>query len=262
MASLSIGKAWEETAAFVKREGQLLFPVALLFLAIPFAILFQMIPPEYMHMSVGQTKNPPPLSGSVKIAMVVTAIITLIGSLTLYALALKPGISVGEALRLGVRRAPVLAGAMALVGLGYLLVVVLLSVLAGMLAIATGAQAAVTLVVLVMLPLFVFIAARLMPVNALVVDRQGGIIASLKATWALTAGHVWRLIAFLAVLFMLATIVQAAVQAVFGVIGGLLGGPEAAQVAGDVAVAGCSGVFQVYFLVMTARIYRQLEPSA
>ena len=34
MTSLSIGKAWEETVAFVKREGALLFPVAFVFLAL------------------------------------------------------------------------------------------------------------------------------------------------------------------------------------------------------------------------------------
>ena len=34
MAAVSIGKAWEEAVAFVAREASLLFPVALLFLAV------------------------------------------------------------------------------------------------------------------------------------------------------------------------------------------------------------------------------------
>ncbi|CAN5449559.1 hypothetical protein BH10PSE12_BH10PSE12_24310 [soil metagenome] len=261
MTALSIGKAWEETVAFVKREGQLLFPVGLLFLAIPFAILMQMIPAGYMHVTPGGAAKLPALPGSVQIAIVVTVIITLIGTLALYALALKPGISVAEAIRLGVRRLPVLVGASALVALGYLIAVVILSAFAGGLALALGPNVAVMLVLVVVLPLMIFVAARLMMLNAIVIDSDMGVIASLKASWALTTGKVWRLLGFLVVVVMLTTILQMAVQAVFGVIGGLIGGAETAQASADIAVAACSGVIQVYFLVMTARIYRQLYPA-
>ena len=46
MAAMSIGKAWEEAVAFVARERSLLFPVALLFVALPGLILQEMTPPE------------------------------------------------------------------------------------------------------------------------------------------------------------------------------------------------------------------------
>ena len=42
MATMSIGKAWEEAVAFVAREATLLFPVALLFVALPGLILQEM----------------------------------------------------------------------------------------------------------------------------------------------------------------------------------------------------------------------------
>jgi hypothetical protein len=258
MAALSIGKAWEESVAFVKREGQLLFPVALLFLAVPFAILFQMMPAEYLAMTPGQTKIPP-LPSTVKLGMMVTAIITLAGSLTLYALALKPGISVGEAIRLGVQRLPVLIGAALIAAMGYLMGVVLLSLFAGLLSVVIGAPAAVTLATIVLVPLLIYIIARLILLNAVVIDRNDGLIASLRAAWMLTAGHVWRLIAFIIVLILISSVIQMAVQAVFGVIGGLAGGPEAARATGDFAVAATSAVIQIYFQVMTARIYRQLN---
>src|SRR3546814_2457647 len=48
MNRLSIGAAWEETLAFVKREGTLLFPVALLFLALP-GVVLQLLLPDSMH---------------------------------------------------------------------------------------------------------------------------------------------------------------------------------------------------------------------
>jgi hypothetical protein len=258
MAALSIGKAWEESVAFVKREGQLLFPVALLFLAVPFAILFQMMPAEYLQVTPGQPKLPS-LPSTVKLGMVVTAIITLAGSLTIYALALKPGISVGEAIRLGVQRLPVLLGASLLAALGYLLGVVILSLIAGLLSVAIGAQAAVTLATIILVPLLIYIIARLILLNAVVIDRKDGLIESLKGAWALTAGHVWRLIAFIVVLIIISSIIQMAVQAVFGIIGGLAGGPETARGTADIAVAACSAVIQIYFQIMTARIYRQLN---
>jgi hypothetical protein len=254
MAALSIGKAWEESTAFVKREGQLLFPVALLFLAVPVAILFQMIPPEFLRMTPGQKM--PPLPGSVQFGLLITAIITLAGSLTIFALALKPGISVGEALRLGIQRLPVLLGAMLLVGAAS---VVGLSLIAGLLSAMVGVAGGVRLATALMLVLMAYLAVRLLLLNAVVIDRPGGIIESLKAAWNLTAGHFWRLFAFMAVLLVVSSIVQMAVQAVFGVIAGLAGGPAAAQAAGDVTWAAFSAVVQVYLLVMLARIYRQLH---
>lgn len=254
MAALSIGKAWEESTAFVKREGQLLFPVALLFLAVPVAILFQMMPPEFLQMTPGQKM--PPLPGTVKLGMMITAVITLAGSLTIFALALKPGISVGEAIRLGVQRLPVLLGAMLIVGTASLLGI---SLIAGLLAAVIGLAGAMRLATVVTLLGMLYLATRLLLLNAVVIDRPGGVIQSLKAAWALTSGHFWRLVAFLAVLLILSSVIQMAVQAVFGVIAGLAGGASAAQAMGDVAGAACSAVIQVYLQVMLARIYRQLH---
>ena len=46
MATISIGKAWEEAVAFIRREATLLFPVALLFVALPGLIVQEMTPPQ------------------------------------------------------------------------------------------------------------------------------------------------------------------------------------------------------------------------
>src|SRR3546814_17017291 len=64
---LSIGAAWEETLAFVKREGTLLFPVALLFMALP-GVVLQLLLPDSMHQTAprkeisAQSQLPPPYS--------------------------------------------------------------------------------------------------------------------------------------------------------------------------------------------------------
>lgn len=259
MAALSIGKAWEESIVFIKREGALLFPVSLLFLAIPFAIVLQMIPAEYLQMTPAGAGTRPPLAGSVMLAIAVAVGISLIGLLTLYALALKPGISVREALALGVGRLPVLFGAMLLAVLAYVLAVLVVSAITAFLAAVIGTAGAAALALALLLPVIMFLAARLLLLQAVIVDQSAGPVASLKAAWRLTGGHVWRLLGFTLIFFALALIVQMAVQTVFGVIFGLLAGPEGARAAGEVAVAIVSGIFQVYFLVMTARLYRQLQ---
>ena len=110
---MSIGKAWEEA-----RESSLLFPVALLFVALPGLILQEMTPPELAKWNLAESTMPQ-VPGSFWLAMLLAVIIIWFGSLTLFALALRPGISVGEALRLSFARLPVLLG-VALVVAGFL----------------------------------------------------------------------------------------------------------------------------------------------
>jgi hypothetical protein len=111
MAAVSIGKAWEEAVAFVAREASLLFPVALLFLALPGLILQEMTPPQLAEwMADPKRTGLPDIPPGFTVAMLLGVIIIWFGSLTLFALALRPGISVGEALRLGFARLPVLLG--------------------------------------------------------------------------------------------------------------------------------------------------------
>ncbi len=125
MATMSIGKAWQEAVAFVAREATLLFPVALLFVALPGLILQEMTPPELAAWSLAPTASTmPAVPASYWLGLIVAVLLVWFGSLTLFALALRPGISVGEALRLGFHRLPVLIGT-ALAVIGALMVVVL-----------------------------------------------------------------------------------------------------------------------------------------
>ena len=110
MATLSIGKAWEETAAFVAREAALLLPVALLFVALPIVLLQEMTPPELVQWSASMKGTMPAVPGSYWFSLLLAVVLIWFGSLTLFALALRPGISVAEALRLALHRLPVLIG--------------------------------------------------------------------------------------------------------------------------------------------------------
>ncbi|ALR20059.1 MULTISPECIES: hypothetical protein [Sphingobium] len=260
MAALSIGKAWEDSLAFIKREGSLLFPVALLFLSVPMAILQLMIPPDYMRMAPGQTlASLPPLPGTVKIAMIVAGIVMLIGSLAVYALALRPGISVAEAIRLAIKRLPVILGASVLVGIALMFVLFGAAMIGGLLSVAIGKVGGLILAAALMLAAMLYVSARMLPLSALVIDHRQGVMAALRQTLSLTRGQAGRLGAFILVSMMLILVVQIAVQSIFGIVGTLILGQEGGRSVSDIAVALAAGAANVYLMVFTARIYRQLE---
>lgn len=262
MASISIGKAWEESVAFIARESTLLLPVALLFVALPGLILQEMVPPELTQWLMTQTKTTwPPVGASFWVALVLTVVVIWFGSLTLFALALRPGVSVGEALRLSVARLPVLLGtALLLMGLfgvivlaGAILVAVLTLIspaaaglLVGLLTLALGAS-------------LIFASVRLVLLNPVVIDGTAGVRDSIRHAWALTRGHVLRLLTLLLALTVLSAIVSTAAQTVIGALVGLAAGPDAARLTGGIASALVSTVVQLYMLVMIARLYRQAE---
>ncbi|MDX3901040.1 MAG: hypothetical protein QHC40_11125 [Sphingobium sp.] len=262
MATLSIGKAWEESTAFVRRESALLFPVALLFVALPGLIFQEMVPPELTQWMASQPKTtPPPVGAAFWVAFAVMVVVVWFGSLTLFALALRPGISVGEALRLSVARLPVLLGtALALLGL-FLAAALILGVFVALLGfLSKGAAALVgSLAVAIAGGVMIFAAVRLLLLNPVVIDGVEGVFAAIRHAWSLTRGHFWRLLAFLLLLTLLSLVASTAAQAVVGTLIGFFTGPEGARLGGGIAGALVSTAIQVYMLVMIARLYRQAE---
>lgn len=255
MATISIGKAWEETLAFVKREGTLLFPVALVFLALP-AVVLQLVAPEQMHpmAEVGPQQLPPAFIFS----MLLVILIGMLGMLAIYALSLRPGISVAEALQLAVRRMPVLMGSMALLLAGFTVLFLILSLLGAVFVPAMGTTGAASVVVLMAAPVLLFVMVRLLLLYAILLNEPVGSVEAIRRGWRLTTGQFWKLFAFVMALVMLALIIQLVSRSLFGIAGGLIGGSALATLFAGLAVAIVNAVIQVYYLVMTSRIYRQL----
>lgn len=260
MTAMSIGKAWEEAVAFVTREKSLLFPVALLFVALPGLILQEMTPPELTQWAASQSRSGlPPIPASYSLAVLITALLIWFGSLALFALALRPGISVGEALRLSLSRLPVLIGTTFLAG-GVVALVFMALAAVGMVIAAVSQPLMNVLLGMAMIGVVLYFGVRFMLLNPVVIDGRDGVIASLKRSWELTQGQFWRLFGFIMVLTLLSLIVSSAAQAVFGIAGRLLAGDDGGRLTGGVASAAVSTVVQVYMLVMLARLYRQAVP--
>jgi hypothetical protein len=261
---MSIGKAWEESVAFVRREAALLFPVALLFVALPSLILQEMTPPELQAwFAAPKADTIPAMPPGFGLAMLLTIILIWFGSLALFALALRPGISVGEALRLSFARLPVLIGT-TLVVVGAVAVVFVAAALVGILFAIVSKPLAATIGLLLgfgAIALIFFASVRLVLLNPVVIDGTAGVMESLRRAWALTRGYFWRLFGFLVILMLLSSIAGAAAQVIVGLVGGLIAGAEGARLAGGLAGAAVTSIVQVYMLVMLARLYRQAQPQ-
>src|SRR5438067_4474863 len=112
MRTLSITTAWNETSAFVARDGGTLFIVAFAFLALP-SVAFQFF--------VQPAAAPgPEMVGVTLLAVIAVVLLSLWGSLTLTLLALSLERVVGAALRRALGRLPALVGTMAILTLGLL----------------------------------------------------------------------------------------------------------------------------------------------
>lgn len=264
MTTMSIGKAWEESVAFIAREAALLFPVALLFVALPGLILQEMTPPQLQAwFAAPKADTIPAMPPAFGLALLLTIILIWFGSLALFALALRPGISVGEALRMSFARLPVLIGT-ALVAVGAVVVLFIVAALVGIMFAFVSKPLAASVSLLLgfgAAGLVFFASIRLVLLNPVVIDGRLGVMDSLRRAWALTKGHFWRLFGFLIIVMLLSTIAGSAAQVIIGSMGALVAGPDGARLAGGLAGGAVSSVVQVYMLVMLARLYRQAQPQ-
>lgn len=256
MATLSVGKAWEETVVFVRREAPLMLPVALLFMALPVVILGQMVPADFMTTMEAGKGQLPRLPASLWLAMLVTLVLIQLGSLALLALALKPGISVSEAIGLGVRRLPAAIGAILLSAAAALLLTILVSIVGGLLSFVIG-SAAMALSLAVVFALILLVGVRLALLSAVIADQDLGPLASMRLSWSMTAGNIWRLLGFLILSAIVAQLLSLAFGSLFGILGGLIGGRSIATLLSGLASALVAAGVQIYLFAMLARLYRQ-----
>ncbi|MET0370744.1 MAG: hypothetical protein ABW039_05125 [Sphingobium sp.] len=260
MAKMSIGKAWEEASAFVARERALLLPVALLFIALPAVILQEMTPPELIGLTFAQVQAAlPQVPASYWTAMLLTTILLWFGSMTIFGLVLRSGISVGESLRLALARMPILLGATLLLMVAMFFAVIVGGGIAG--ALATVVPAAAGLFAAAMIGFVVWAGLRCLLLNTVILDKQLGITGSIRHAWRLSRGSVARFAAFFLVGLALSLLASLAAQLVFGTVALLIAGKSVGLFVANLASSVVSTIVLVYMLVMIARLYRQAEDA-
>lgn len=266
MATLSITTAWNETAAFVRREGRLLFPLAFMLMALPIGLIELLMPPP----------PPPgqlPEAGAWLLFMPVALISSMIGNLALSALSLRQGLSVGEAMGRGLRRFPILLGVLLLL----LIVGAVLFLIAASLSFALvpgaleAAQAgaptpAIGVMLLILLPAMIYIGARMVLLTPLAANEDGGPFRLIGRSSRLTSGHVLKLVGFLILVGLATGILTAAIESVVGLLFALITGSIEPRSTGALLVLlvmlAVNTVVSAYLAVMVARVYAQLAEGS
>jgi hypothetical protein len=251
--TIALGGVWEETIAFVRAEFVLLAPLALLGFGVPMVAMLLAVP-----MDAAESGKLQP--GPWMLWMLPCGLISMLGSLAVSALALTPGVSVGESLGIAFRRAPA--------GLGLFLLYVGAQVVLGIpLGIAGvlegGAGPISTLVYFACLAVIVWLFVRVMPIWALLADRAQSPWAAVRTAFRLTRSCYARLLLLRVVMAIAAVLAMAVVLIPIGaisrLIGFAIGSPDIALILAyigtGVVMAAVAGLWTVY----VARLYRQLE---
>ena len=269
MANLSITQAWNETVEFVRREAGLLFPISFMLVSLPNALMEALRPPPVLP---GQL----PEAGLWVLLIPVIVVAAIVGNVAISYLALRPGSSVGEALRRGLARMPALLAAAILIGivgaiLFFIIAVISFLVVPGALA---GSQSgvptqatinALLLTIVILLPFLLYFGARLMMSTPVAAAESGGPFVLIGRSWTLTADHVWKLIGFLLLIAIAVLVIVGAIAAVAGILFALVAGPITPGSTSAwlviVVMSLVNMVVSAYLTSLVARIYAQLAGS-
>lgn len=258
MKKLSIARAWEETAAFVKREPGLLLLISFGLIALP-AIILQAATPRVEQ---GET----PELGLWMLLFVPTLIFSILGSLTITVLATGVEHNAGDAFSRALRRFLTILGAAILLAIVAALVAVPLVLIMSLM---VRSEASLTFLVGFVIGIaFVFLWTRMMLITPVAAAESGGPVAILKRSWAMTSGHVLKLLGFVFLVVIVSLVIIFAVGAVGGTLIILLAGQPQEGNLSSVLLALLSGITQaivgLLLTVMVARIYVQLsgEPTS
>jgi hypothetical protein len=261
MKRLSITTIWDETTGYLSREGALVAPIALATIGLSDAA-------ASLITGTLPIVKPADTSALPVISLLAVMILSLIGQMAILALALSPGTSVAEAMRKGLSRLPKLI----LVTLVLVWIVVLLAMplvlMLGASGIDLGVKApklplTVTLYSFCLIGVLAWLSARLLPVNALIVDRNPRLGETLRTAFAMTRGHTPILLGLMGLYLLVWLIVSGAVGfvlgSVFTLVGKMLGmasvGKVLAALAGGVVAAAMGAVSAVFI----AKLYQHLS---
>lgn len=260
MRRLSISLAWEQTKSCLAADGPLLASVAAALIVLPVAVL-NVISPG----GISLEGSAPP---SLLVLPLIIIVLLLLAQLAIVRLAIGPSVSVGDAIAHGLRRLPVYFAANLLVGVAlFVFILLCATVLLGagvpMSGNSVPLSPAVVVVAIVVIAIYCFAWVRFFAMAAPVACAEAaGAIAIIRRSWELTAGHTWRLLGFLLLFLVGASIVILAITSVAGIVAQLLIGPIE-PLSGSALLVGlvdgvANGAVIAILTVMLARIYVQL----
>ncbi len=245
--------------AFIRRESALLVPLA-------FATIY--VADVVAALTQAAATRPAESHAFAPFAIIAAALWSIVGQLSIVSLVLKPGQSVGEALSHGLSR----LGKVIVIALLLGLVVSVALLPVAVAAVASGADPAkpeslqnlpgwVSLMMLVVIGGLIWLGVRLALMNALIVDRNPGVIETLKGGFALTRGITARLFLVVLLYGVVLLVMSAAVKYVAGTMFELLARLLESPLVGTVLTALVTGLvstaMSLIATVFLATLYRR-----
>ena len=258
--SISMSAIWDESAALIRRESHLMVPVALATVGIG-SVISGFTQPETPAAGLGA-------SGA--FGFVIGNILSLIGNLAMMALALMPGMSVGESLRLAVARMPKMIGIVALFLIALIVMMIPIAIIIKMSGAPISANmtakdlpAVAVLSALIVGAVLLYVSARLLTLSATVVDRNPPVIEAIKSSFAATRGIAAKIVGVVVLFFVVTLVVSGAAASISGILFGMLGKAVGAPLLGKgltVLVTGMvSALLSIVSTVFAAMLYRKLS---
>jgi hypothetical protein len=260
MTGFSLNTVWEETIAFLRREGNLLVPVALALFG-PGQIMF-----KYGTAGLLSMRGAHAAAGPSTLLIIPAALLILFGNVVISRMVLVPNISVAEALSSGGRQLPRTVGASLL-----LMAAVMGAALAIIVALTVGSMtfnvdprnpalsAQISSIVLIPAMLVMIRMMLLVPVAAI---EQIGVVSVLRRSWALGAGNFLRFLGVFALLmflsFVIGLIEQFVVGSVFMLLKQLISDGELLAILQTLINAALEALLSLGVAVYLALVYRKL----
>jgi hypothetical protein len=255
--NLALGAIWEETIAFARAELALLTPLAMLGFGLPTLIMLMAVPVDAA--TAGMLKPGPWM-----LWFLPCGILSMLGSLSVSALALRPGVSVRESIGVAIARLPAGLGLLLLyVGVQVAMAIPLAA--AGMVEMRlSGAVGPMSMVMnLAAIAVTIWLFVRLMPIWAVLSDRPQRPWVAVRAAFRLTRGCYPKLL-MLRVIMVLASLLLMLVLlipigAIAQLIGAAVGGASVSIILSFVATGAMVAAIGGIWTVFVARLYRRLD---
>jgi hypothetical protein len=260
---VNMGNVWDRTAEFLNDDARALMPIALLTLLIPHSV-------RALISGAAEGEISPLAAGVIGLICV---LIALWGQLAVVALALDPDGGRQRAAAAASRGYGRALGAMVLV---FAVLLVLALPIGGVLAAngvdlaairagggmaqanLSGGAAAFVSIYAVILSVLVFVAAIRLALLYPVVIAQGGTIAAIRRSVALTHGIVWKMIGVWLLFAIVYIVAWLAVRSGIGTIVGLLGSSTSPFSFGRIVVAVMGGLVSMALALVVAAFSAKL----
>jgi hypothetical protein len=211
------------------------------------------------------------LTGKFVVSILALALIEAIGNMSLLGLFTdRSRPTVGQAISNAVRCMPTVIGASLLLGAAYIMLITLgIGIIAGIGAVIHAKVVAIVLGLALFAGLLYAITRLSLLTPVIIIERVTNPLAAINRAWALTLGHVGRLLAFYLLLLIgyviIALVVQLALGALLGV--SMMAGGMAALSGNNLIVMGLvSGLIGLVVAVLAnailAAVHRQLTTPA